>query len=94
MKRITMVTAPNCAYCRKAKNLLDRIYLKYPAYTSIHFETIEVEEADMRELQFDTIPAFFIEDERVYEGYMTIDKFLQILEEAYTDKPLPFSKGS
>jgi glutaredoxin len=92
MKRITMVSAQNCAYCKKAKNLLDRIYLKYPEYMRLDFETIEVEEADRRKLNFETIPAFFINDERVYEGYMTIDKFIQIMEAAYTDSTLPFAK--
>ncbi len=90
MKKIIMITTSNCAYCKKAKSLLSRIYIKSPQYSSVKVEIIDILEATKRNMQYNIIPSFFIDNERVFEGYLTIEKLAEILEAAYTDNTIAF----
>jgi len=92
MKRITMITAPNCAYCKKAKYLIRRIVAKEPKYKPVHIEEIDINEADRRNLTADLFPAFYIENEKIFEGYLTIDKLAGIMDRALRETPAETEK--
>jgi len=92
MKKITMITAQDCAYCKKAKNLLERIYRLKPEYAFDRIDIIDVKEAEKRNMRGKSLPCFFIGDKKVYEGYVTKDKMLEIFDAANEDKIIPFSR--
>jgi glutaredoxin len=82
MKKITMVTAPDCPYCKKAEYLIRRIASKEPKYGQIKVEEIDADEAEARSLRYSLLPAIFIESENVFEGCLTIDILAGIMDVA------------
>jgi len=82
MKELSMITAPDCVYCKKAKNLLERITLKYPQYASIDVHIIDASEAKEKNWEYQYLPCFYIDNKKIFEGYITIEKLLEIIDAA------------
>lgn len=91
MKTITFITSNHCVYCKKAKNLLKRIKIFKPEYCLDHLITIDIAEAQEKNLAYEKLPCFYLGDERVLEGYVTIDNLIQILEASRNDETLSFT---
>lgn len=85
MRKLTIVTVPNCIYCKKANNLLKRICAKKHEYEDIEIEKITDREAIKRGLQILVFPTFYMGNEKVLEGYITIDQLTEVMNRAYTE---------
>lgn len=80
MKKITIASSDSCPYCRKAERLIERVLEREPKYAGIEIETIGREEAAARNLKVTLLPTFYINEEKIFEGYLTVDILRSMLD--------------
>jgi len=91
MEKITFITANNCSYCKKARNLLNRIKILKPEFNFDLIETIDIAKANQKKIICEKLPCFYLGDERVHEGYVTIDRLMEILKAAEKEETLSYT---
>ncbi|MDD5017945.1 MAG: thioredoxin family protein [Eubacteriales bacterium] len=83
MKKLVVLCGENCGYCKKAKMLLRRALEKEPKYIAIDIQFVLVESDTGRQYVHSLVPAFFCNNQMLYEGNPDMDIITSILEECY-----------
>lgn len=90
MKKIIFITSNDCVYCKKARNLLNRIKTSKPQSLD-YVEIVDTDEAKEKNLAYDKLPCFYLGNEKVHEGYITMDRLIEMLEAAKNGESLNFT---
>jgi len=82
LKKIKYFYLEKCPYCHEAEAYLKELCSHYDEYKSIMIEKIEeqknTDEADKHDYQY--VPAFFVDDEKVHEGKVSKEICEEILK--------------
>ena len=72
----------NCPYCIRANNYLEEL-LQEERYKSIQIRHIDeqIEQDLANSYDYYLVPSFFLNDRKLFEGIMTKEDVIQVLEE-------------
>lgn len=84
MQDIKMFYASWCPHCKNAKKYINELKEENSNYKKIKFELIDIDEEPEKTkgLEFQFVPAFYFDDEKIFEGTVTKDKIKKLLDKA------------
>lgn len=85
MKNLIVLYGDNCAYCKKAKMLIGRALEKTPEYSSISINYLKDDSAEGKQLAHNYVPAFYINEENIFEGNPGMEDIRRILQLCLSD---------
>jgi thioredoxin 1 len=70
MKKVTMIKADYCPFCRMALSFMDELYAAVPEYRDVPLEKIDEVTDPAKAEQFDyrVVPTYFIDGSIVFTG--------------------------
>ena len=84
MKSIKYFYLKDCPYCRKADDYIASLFRLNPDYKLIPIERIDESEhpATASEYDYEKVPAFFIDGQKLHEGPATLEMVKAVLDTA------------
>ena len=84
MKNIKMFVLARCPYCKQALRWMDELYAQNPDYKSLNIEKIDEDERpDISDnYDYDLVPAFFINEEKIHSGAASKELIREIFDNA------------
>ena len=83
MKKLIVLQGENCGYCKKAKMLIKRALKKENKYVVIDIQFILEESEIGRKYMHKLVPAFYCDDELLFEGNPHMADVISALEKCF-----------
>jgi glutaredoxin len=83
MKPLILLCGQHCGYCKKAKMLIRRALEKEPALSAVDIRFICDESSEAAAYPHSVVPAFFLGEERLFEGNPDMGIIVSILRKCY-----------
>lgn len=83
MKQLLILCGLECAYCKKAKMLINRALEKEPKYLALDIRYVMEDSEEGQSYAHTLVPAFFCGSVRCFEGNPSMDDVLSALENCY-----------
>jgi thioredoxin 1 len=70
MKQITMFVTSWCPYCRKARNLMEELYMEHPEYKNLELKIIdeEMQPEIAKQYNYYYVPTYYVDSDKIHEG--------------------------
>lgn len=84
MKNVKMMYLQNCPHCKRAFAMVEQLQKEHPEYRQIQIEAIEEQKEETKTEGYDYyyVPTYFVDDVKVHEGAVTLEKVEEVLKTA------------
>ena len=85
MKEVKMFMFESCPHCRRAKEMIAKLFERHPEYRDVPFVTVDEQKSPEEAEKYDYyyVPTFFVGDEKIMEGVPTEEAVERAFRTAY-----------